>query len=99
MECKFVVGQKVVAIADRWAVFNPEGREGLPGFPVKGEIYTVAAIILEFGLPLLRLKELHPCDRFHHTGFRPLQDRPKEADTDISVFYPALNVKKLEPAQ
>jgi hypothetical protein len=43
------------------------------------------------------LKEIGGPFNYHHSSFRPLQDRPKEADTDISVFTPLLNAKTLEP--
>lgn len=100
MECKFVVDQKVVCIADAWHVgfADPVGTMP-PSFPVKDSIYTIDAVKLVLNVPMLQLRELGDVSLWHHVGFRPLQDRPKEADTDISVFLPALNVKKLEPVQ
>lgn len=35
---------------------------------------------------------------FHWRCFRPLNERPKEAETDIGVFYPLLTAKTLEDA-
>lgn len=94
MECKFVVGQKVVCIADGWHACALS--DGLPtGAPVKDGIYKIRKIEALGGTVMLHLYEI-PGHRWHHTGFRPLQDRPKEADTDIGVFLPALNTKTLE---
>lgn len=94
MKCAFVVGQKVVCVEKYWR--SPTGE--LPDMlPVKGVIYTVRELkacgIMTIGIAL-RLREL---PWWHcRSGFRPLQDRPKEADTDISIFHPLLNVKQKE---
>jgi hypothetical protein len=94
MDCKFVVGQKVVCVADGW---HSEDRLDPPLCrPVKGNIYTISRIErLWCGIVMVYLREVAADGhRWHHTGFRPLEDRPKEADTDISVF-----TKLLDPAK
>lgn len=95
MDCKFVVGQKVVCIADGWTRAWLSDTAACP--VVKGQIYVIRAIFPFMGRIMVRLKE-HPDHQFGHEGFRPLQERPKEADTDISIFNPLLNVRENEPA-
>lgn len=93
MECKFVVGQKVVCVADAW--FSLVGGYTPPRTPIKDQTYTVERIVTDDGHVLLYLREMMEDDcRWHHIGFRPLQEGPKEADTDISVFTPLLNTTK-----
>lgn len=98
MECPFVVGQKVVCIADGWAPGSCTDAWP-PLLPVKGQIYTVARLGSVLDLIMVGFKELSRRHQFHWIGFRPLQERPKEADTDISVFTPALEVKTVETAE
>lgn len=93
MECPFVVGQKVVCIAHGWVCGHCGGSCG-PN-PQKDQIYTIADMIRKSEMVLLRFKEF-PLDGYEWAGFRPLQERPKEADTDISVFYPLQNVRERE---
>jgi hypothetical protein len=98
MECKFVVGQKVVCIHDKWGVFINPGYVGIaPPPPRIGLIYSIAGIEPDGTMILLQFKEYPLNCGYDHRAFRPLQDRPKEADTDISVFTPLLNAKTLEP--
>ena len=96
MECTFQVEQKVICVKNMWFIEGPHYGDFYP--PAKGVIYTVRAVGVptELGIPVafvcLRLKELPEKNWYKAGGFRPLQDRPKEADTDISVFYPSLTV-------
>lgn len=90
MHCPFVVNQKVVCVAKAW--FTLDGDLG----PIQikhGEICTIGAVDIpgEFNEVCIRLKE-HGTHWFTASGFRPLHNHPKEADTDISVFYPLLKV-------
>jgi hypothetical protein len=109
MICPFVVRQKVVCITDlsghALGFFLNYGV--VLSIPRVNDVVTIRTIMPstcpcgkcpeEIGLLL---------DEHHNTEvlgmepvfvwrcFRPLQDRPKEADTDISVFYPMLNFNK-----
>lgn len=96
MECKFVVGQKVVCIGGPWLCVEWDSPPP-PFLPKRGEVYSIIAISARFGGIYLTFKEIIGDHNFNHTGFRPLQERPKEADTDISVFSPLLNVRETEP--
>lgn len=93
MDCKFVVGQKVVCLKGPWTLMKGVGPNRLP---IAGQIYTIAAmkLVREWRGVILNLRELDREAWFDYKGFCPLQDRPKE--TDISVFYPLLNVKERE---
>lgn len=91
MECKFVVGQKVVCISKSWMdyVLN----EVTMHCPIYGNVYTIKSIqvfdgIMD-GIAFLTLKEIGGERVYAYTGFRPLQERPKE--TDISVFRKMLD--------
>lgn len=102
MNCPFVVGQKVVCITDEWRCPPNEN------IPRKDCIYTIREIMANDKRVGLRLKEIINQPRawidadgleegaFCASYFRPLQDRPKEAQTDISVFTPLLTAKETE---
>jgi hypothetical protein len=96
MKCTFQVGQKVVCVLPYW--WNLLTNEPAVGGPKEAEIVTIiglfGAVFNDEQLVMLRLRE--HIEQFDSRGFRPLQDRPKEADTDISVFYPLLKVKEPE---
>jgi hypothetical protein len=106
MDCKFFAGQKVVCINDRWwhvvvlhdgsRVVNPAPAGSVPEI---NKIYKIRAIGLSDldRRPVVWLHEFAGTGFAHcfdAKGFRPLQDRPKEADTDISVFTPLLDVTR-----
>ncbi|MGE0023966.1 MAG: hypothetical protein AB7S70_10090 [Hyphomicrobium sp.] len=95
MECKFVVGQKVVCIAvDEGKWILADTRQPSPHIPKHGVVYKVTGIIPSSnhcGVPLISLAEFPPNHFFQHNMFRPLLDRPKEADTDISIFRKILD--------
>lgn len=100
MECKLVVDQKAICIDVAKACHTLwQALLAGNGAIAEGKIYAVESLgpCGSCGHILVKLKGVE--SHWHHTGFRPLQDRPKEADTDISVFLPALNVKKLEPVE
>jgi hypothetical protein len=105
MKCTFQVGQKVVCIKDNWRcmLYDPATRirmEMTPPSPSpkRGEIYTIASIEAPDWATevFVTLKEMSASGFFTASCFRPLQDRPKEADTDISVFTRLLNVREKE---
>lgn len=100
MECKFVVGQKVVCVAPAcgWRTYCNGDWVKTPG-PDEGQICRITEIAIDSGIVGLRLAEFADQRPYDHRCFRPLQDRPKEADTDISVFYPLLKTKTLEPVE
>ena len=92
MECKFEVGQRVVCIATvAWCKRTPtpfgEVTHLAPG-PGMGDIVKIKSIVPcplyrgHVGLQFVEWPERH----YRHEFFRPLQDRPKEADTDISAL-------------
>lgn len=99
MDCDFVVDQKVIAVAKKWHIVFGDG----PLVIKAGNIYTVRGIGIRYEIDrvCITVKEHGPNDWFTASGFRPLQDRPKEADTDISIFSPLLKtpekVPELEP--
>lgn len=87
MICPFVVGQHVVCV-------NEGGWARLPEFtlhegPTKDQVLKIKSLF-PFGLGIGLGFQQFPGGYFHHAYFRPLQDRPKEADTDISCFAPLL---------
>jgi len=101
MECKFVVGQKVVCVDN---TFHPEWSIGNINRPVTkelehGKIYTIREIFmnLTFNRPCLRLEGIVRCTGvmsgipyemgFDYQRFAPL----KEKKTDISIFNEILN--------
>lgn len=99
MICKFVIGQRVVCLAKSWATF---GSAPAPTQPQHGKIYQIAEITAD-PVPAGNGKRYSPGEHgafvrlrefgdtwFTQSSFRPLQEKPKEADTDISVFYPLL---------
>jgi len=94
MECKFVVGQKVVCIVDKvnWVVPDPRIID-----PVRNQIYTVREIragifnkkinpIEAIGIRLIEIDN-SGWDReepyFEHTCFRPLDTRSTETGMKI----------------
>ena len=87
----FRVGQKVVCI-------NNKGlRYSIPNEPrvLEGAIYTVSAVDVRFGLPVIRTEETWHDDRnpfswLYARRFRPLV----ETKTDISIFQKMLTPKK-----
>ena len=87
MECKFVVGQKVVCINDDEKAFGK--RVSLDGL-TKGEIYTITEIYSnQKGLIGLVLQEIL---RSKREGYRFERFAPvKEKKTDISTFTEILN--------
>ena len=102
MECPFVVGQRVVCINKNWRT-HYLGRDGVSRAvnvyavaPQQGQIVKITALHDRapcghpYPMVVLDLAEF-PGERYIHTGFRPLQERPREADTDIGVFTPLLN--------
>lgn len=96
MICNFTVGQKVVSIYHEWSNIwiSTSGERRLLDSrfvaPAYGEVVKIKSIhALPSGDVVLLLHEYE--GHWDYQGFRPLQDRPSEADTDISVFYPALN--------
>lgn len=98
MECKFTVGQKVTPTTDKWCVFlyGPPN-SAFTGAPKVGDILEISEIFLEAGHPMLRFTKYVGVDvAVDYRCFRPLQNRPKEADTDVSVFYPLLNIRVVE---
>ena len=94
MECSFIVGQKVVCLEDEWVDFETGVNIPRDVCPVKGSIYRITAIRPFPRGFWLSFKEFPGGDdEYEHHAFRPLQDRPKEADTDISVFSPIVREK------
>jgi len=102
MECKFVVGQKVVCVNDDVNDFKVSGVKyaptGLDGL-TKGEIYTIKSIYENPATKYINV-ELEEINRdnfsnfewritagFVHLRFAPL----KEKKTDISVFEQIVN--------
>jgi hypothetical protein len=103
MECKFVVGQKIVCVDDviddrfktRKDIKYGNSLNGL----TKGQIYTVRGVEVDpvHGFPTVFLKEIQrKITRnkvrnsevgFHFSRFKPL----KEKKTDISIFNEILN--------
>jgi hypothetical protein len=100
MECKFVVKQKVVYVGPGdgkgVAAIGCVEKDSPALLLTEGDIYTIVQIVAEDGLVLLVRRERPTYCGYDHLFFRPLQDRPKEADTDISVFKPLLNVRVVE---
>lgn len=102
MECKFVVGQKVVCISSStWRAWT--GVEWTPPRhgPTKNSICKIIGITTgsfpHIGeVAMLAFAEF-PEERYVHRSFRPLQDRPKEADTDITIFNPLLKTTITTP--
>ena len=96
MKCTFVVGQKVVCVAHGF--YSVSECRPPAQWPRLDAIYTITAIgcspLVDCEVVVM-LKEITDGHWFGYTGFRPLQDRPKEADTDISIFAPLLNTKEL----
>jgi hypothetical protein len=94
MECPFIVGQKVACLEDEWVDYWTGVDIPRPLCPAKGGVYRIMTIReCSWGI-VLGLKEFQGInDEFDHRAFRPLQDRPKEADTDISVFGPIVREK------
>jgi hypothetical protein len=94
MECPFIVGQKVVCLEDEWVDWTTGVDIPRHACPVKGGIYCITAIRpYPWGF-VLSFKEFPGIDEeYDHRAFGPLQDRPKEADTDISVFGPIVREK------
>jgi hypothetical protein len=99
MECKFVVGQKVVCINDKVDDFRLPNRtylNSLDGLK-KGEIYTVREILIDpiHKFPSIKLSEIiRPIISnegfevgYHFQRFAPL----KEKTSDISIFTEILN--------
>lgn len=102
MKCKFVVGQKVVfAPKGQFVVaYNPERLPAERYMPSKGTIYTVAGMVPDADDEiLLQLKEMPIYCGYDHRSFRPLQERPREADTNIRVFTCLLDSKALETVE
>lgn len=98
MQCPFVVGQKVVSLWGEWTDFRTGLIKFPPGVPALGQVCQIIAIqpssVMQNGLEIivLFLKEFGTAKNFGSFGFRPLQERPKEDATDISVFAPLLKV-------
>ena len=109
MKCNFVVGQRVVCI-ETWCDIP-----GVPVLPVRGGIYKIRNIIAraeDIGLMFSELINPSQAWRdgygeaaFNVEYFRPLQDRPRETDTDIGIFnqilvdaslYPEMTPEKVE---
>jgi hypothetical protein len=89
MKCSFVVGQQVECVDDKWfVIFNDEPTP--PPMPVKGSIYTVAAIVPGKVVIFVTLKEMGRRRGYDAGCFRPLQERK----TDISIFLKMLNPAK-----
>lgn len=102
MECKFVVGQKVVCINDDRNAFKIPGikylETGLHGLK-KGEIYTIKSIfenpatkninleLLELPRPPIPGKDWKSTSGFMYKRFAPLNEKK----TDISVFQSIVN--------
>lgn len=97
MQCKFVVGQKVVCVhgGEWWGHVAGQLAPQRANGPSRGDICKIKAIEPYGGYVWLQFAE-HPSRVWYDQKcFRPLQDRP--AETDISVFTKLLDSKKLEP--
>lgn len=100
MQCTFIAGQRVVCKAEKWFEVSTSNVVLPPRAPRLAEVCKIVALIptghilLPPGVEIigLRLADFNPDHWFVHTAFRPLTDRPKEADTDVSIFYPLLKV-------
>jgi hypothetical protein len=96
MECKFVVGQKVVCIDDgEW--FDTDGNLETTPKPQVGSVYTISNILLvdrdrvfvpkSWSSVFIALKEFQPThEMYDHTSFKPVD----EHKTDISIFQKLL---------
>lgn len=86
MDCKFVVGQKVVCIfSGEWDDVDDDDSP----IPKEGEVYEISAIDTHPNYPNnigLQLASFNPDDRWNHVCFAPVQEKK----TDISIFQEML---------
>lgn len=90
MECKFVVGQKVVCIDDQPRL--PSGKKLL----TIGNIYTVSGFDIDYADRIfINLKETDGYKGFYNPAWFPHRFKPlEETKTDISIFTKLLRPTK-----
>jgi hypothetical protein len=107
MECKFVVRQKVVCVADlaaRVIAYCPK----FP-YPIKGEVYTVSAIeaspggvyitLAEFGLGVCACRMIRTENWWFHEHFKPLEHSGMSLLRKIAENPPPLPEDDGEPVK
>jgi len=112
MECKFIIGQKIVYLGCIHKLDGYNGSNNLTTNPVRCGIYTVRELTLcpKNNIPLVRVKEIRNALRqyiepwglwemaWHHLNFRPLEElkTTKETTTNITLFKKILDEVKKE---
>jgi hypothetical protein len=94
MECKFVVGQKVVCVDTSLRGCRPND-EHLAMLQIN-KIYTISEILVRYKIMAVTVKEIEMWPHvFRADRFRPL----RETKTDISVFNKLLTPAPKEPVR
>jgi hypothetical protein len=87
MNCKFVVGQKVVCtFQGEWGVYPGEKITRMPVFGEVCEIVSIEVYHYDPNQVGLKLIGFDPIDVFNHLCFEPVHEKK----TDISIFQEML---------